>query len=344
MIEALVVGTLASVAGLFLGLALAKGLFALFDAVGFTLPNSGILLETRTIVVALLAGDRRHAAREPATGAARDARAADRGRARRATLPESRLARYRTAGSGLVTALGFVALVFGLFAPNLGTTQILLWLGLGALLVFFGVALLSVRVVPLLATVIGWPAVRIGGAPGWLARDNSQRNPQRTASTASALMIGLALVTLVAVLAAGITSSFRGAVEKLWKNADYAITAQNNFSPIPTTVADAAAKAPGVEAVGNVRTGQARAFGKTFFATAVNPATSTMFKIDWKEGSPAVLASLGADGAFVDKGYAKTHKLSLGSPVELTSRMASTGGSSSRASSIHRPAARRSGR
>src|SRR4029079_13241138 len=56
VIEALVVGTIASVIGLFLGLALAKGLFKLFDAVGFTLPNSGLLLETRTIVVALLAG------------------------------------------------------------------------------------------------------------------------------------------------------------------------------------------------------------------------------------------------------------------------------------------------
>ena len=56
MIEALVVGAVASVVGLFLGLALAKGLFWLFDAVGFTLPNSGLLFETRTIVVSLLVG------------------------------------------------------------------------------------------------------------------------------------------------------------------------------------------------------------------------------------------------------------------------------------------------
>jgi putative ABC transport system permease protein len=318
VIEALVVGAAASVTGLFLGLALAKGLFKLFDTVGFTLPNSGLLLETRTVVISLLAGilvtllaslrPATRATRVPPIAAVREG----------AVLPVSRFARYRTPGSALLTAIGFAALLWGLFAPDLGTTQILLWLGLGALLVFFGVALLSVRFVRLLATVIGWPAVRIGGAAGALARDNAQRNPQRTASTAAALMIGLALVTLVAVLAAGITSSFRGAVNKLWGGADYAVTAQNNFSPIPIAAAKAAAKAPGVEVVGNVRTGAARAFGKTLFMTAVDPGTSRIFTIDWKDGSAAVLATLGSHGAFVDNGYAKKHHLEVGSPINLT--------------------------
>ena len=107
-------------------------------------------------------------------------------------------------------------------------------------------------------------------------------------------MIGLALVTLVAVLAAGITTSFRGAVNDIWKNADYAITAQNNFSPIPPTAADAAAKNPIVEAVGNVRTGEVGAFGKKLFATAVNPPSSTMFHLNWITGSQATMATLGS--------------------------------------------------
>ena len=115
----------------------------------------------------------------------------------------------------------------------------------GALLVFFGIALLSVRLVPPLAGALGWPPTKFGGSAGVLARENAQRNPQRTASTASALMIGLALVTLVSILAAGIISSFRGSVDKIWKNADYAITAQNNFSPIPVAAANAVAKTPG---------------------------------------------------------------------------------------------------
>src|SRR5262249_19459767 len=195
----------------------------------------GILLETRTVIVSLLVGivvtllaslrPALRATRVPPIAAVREG----------ATLPEGRFARYRTPWSIALTVLGFAALVYGLFGSGLGTRQILIYLGLGALLVFFGVSLLAVRFVVPLAHVLGWPATRIGGVAGELARDNSQRNPQRTASTASALMIGLALVTLVAVLAAGITSTFRDAVHQIWGGADYAITAQNNFSPIPTS-------------------------------------------------------------------------------------------------------------
>jgi ABC-type antimicrobial peptide transport system permease subunit len=106
-------------------------------------------------------------------------------------------------------------------------------------------------------------------------------------------------------------------VNKLWTNAGYAITAQNNFSPIPIAAADAVAKVPGVEAVSNVRTGDAKAFGKSFFATAVNPPGATMFKLDWTEGSTQTIATLGDDGAFVDKGYAKKHHLQVGSTFRL---------------------------
>jgi putative ABC transport system permease protein len=318
IIEALVVGALAAVVGLFLGLALAKGLFKLFDAVGFTLPNQGLIFETRTIIVSLAVGiivtllaslrPAVRATRVPPIAAVREG----------ATLPEGRFARFRLPAAILLAALGFASLLYGLFVPDLGTAAILLFLLGGALLVFFGVALLSVRLVPPLAGVLGWPAQKIGGAAGTLARENAQRNPQRTASTASALMIGLALVTLVSLLAAGIISSFKGAVNDIWKNADYAVTAQNNFSPIPVAAADAIAKTPGVTAVGNVRAGEARAFGHTFNATAVNPEAREMFDLKWKEGSGSVIATLGEDGAFVDDGYAKDHHLELGSPVPLT--------------------------
>ena len=318
LVEALVIGAVASVTGLFLGLGLAKGLFRLFDLVGFTLPNSGLILETRTIVLSIVVGvlvaviaslrPAMRATRVPPITAVREG----------ATLPPSRFARFRTVGSLLLIAAGFAALLYGLFGGGLGTTGILIWMGIGALLIFVGVAMFAVRIVQPFAQILGWPATRIGGAAGSLARDNARRNPQRTASTASALMIGLALVTLVAVLAAGITHSFRGAVDKIWRNADYAITAQNNFSPIPPAAADAAAKSPIVEAVGNVRTGDAAAFGKGFFATAVNPAASTMFTLDWTLGNQQTMAQLGDDGAFVDQDYAKSHHLRAGSPLVLT--------------------------
>jgi putative ABC transport system permease protein len=235
-----------------------------------------------------------------------------------ATLPEGRFARFRTPASIALAVLGFASLAYGLFGSDLGTAQVLIFMLVGALLIFFGIALFSVRLVRPLAQTLGWPATRIGGAAGALARDNARRNPQRTASTASALMIGLALVTLVSVLAAGIVSSFKGAVNDLWRNADYAITAQNNFNPIPIAASDRVAKTPGVIAVGNVRAGETQAFGKTIGTTAVNPPTAAMFNLDWKDGSAAVLATLGANGAFIDDSYASDHNLGVGSSVALT--------------------------
>ena len=317
IIEALVVGIVASVVGLFLGLLLASGHFALFEAVGFTLPNTGLLFETRTVVVALLVGilvtlfaslrPALRATRVPPIAAVREG----------ATLPPGRFARFRGIGAALTAVAGFAALLYGLFGSGLGTTQVLIWMGLGALLIFLGVALFSSRLVRPLAHVLGWPATRVGGAAGTLARDNSMRNPQRTASTAAALMIGLALVTLVATLAAGIVNSFRGAVNDLFTG-DYAITAQNNFSPIPISAAEAAAQAPGVTTVGSVRTGEARIFDSTEFATAVDPGMKDVISMDWIEGSQDTLATLGDDGAFTDDGYADDHDLRLGSPIAIT--------------------------
>jgi putative ABC transport system permease protein len=317
IVESLVVGVIASVIGLFLGLGLAKLLFWLFDLVGFTLPNTGLLFQTRTIVVALLVGiivtliaslrPAIRATRVPPIAAVREG----------ATLPESRFARFRTIGAIVITALGFAALLFGLFGSGLETTQILLFMGVGALLIFFGVALFASKLVPALATALGWPAAKIGGASGKLARGNAKRNPQRTASTAAALMIGLALVTLVAVLGQGIRSTFTDAVDEIF-TADYAITAQNNFSPIPIDAAGAAANAPGAEDVASVRTGEALVYGDASFVTAVTPNAGDSINLDWTDGSQAVFSELGANGAFVDEDFADDHNLTVGSPISIT--------------------------
>ena len=315
IVEALAMGIVASLVGLFLGLALAKGLFALFEAVGFTLPNSGLVFGPRTVIVSLALGivvtliasvfPALRATRVPPIAAVREG----------ATLPPGRFARLRTPIAAVLTALGFAGLILGLFSS--GTTKVLLLLILGTLLIFIGVALLSAPAIPTLTGILGWPGTRMGGAAGMLARDNARRNPQRTASTAAALMIGLALVTLVATLAAGITQTFKGAVEDLFV-ADYAITAQNNYSPIPVSVAQAASQAPGVTATGAVRSGNALAFRKAIYATAVTPGMKDVIDMTWTAGSQDVLATLGADGAFVDNDYAKKHKLSVGSKLPIT--------------------------
>ena len=124
-------------------------------------------------------------------------------------------------------------------------------------------------------------------------------------------MIGLALVTLVATLAAGITQTFRGAVNDIFSS-DYAITAQNNYSPIPVSVGETAAKAPGVTAVGSVRTGETNVFGETTYSTAVDAADKDVVTLVWKDGSQDVLATLGATA----------RSSTTGTPTTTTSRSA----------------------
>jgi putative ABC transport system permease protein len=321
IVEALALGILASVAGLFLGLALAKGLFRLFDAVGFTLPNNGLTFENRTIVVSLLVGivvtlvaslrPAFRATRVPPVAAVREG----------ATLPPGRFHYLRPYASAAVALFGFALLAYGLFGHGLGTTKVLLLMLFGALLVFIGVALFAPQLVRPLAHALGWPATRIGGAAGGLARSNAQRNPQRTASTAAALMIGLALVTLVATLAAGIIKPFTDAVNQLFV-ADYAITAQNNFDPIPPAAAIAAAKVPGVDAIASVRGGDAvivhgGSSGDVIQVTGVEPQTSKVINLKWQSGSPTTIDHLGANGAVISKAYAKDHGLAVGSPIVI---------------------------
>jgi putative ABC transport system permease protein len=316
LIESFVVGSLASVVGLLVGLGLAQLLFALFNAAGFTLPNSGTVVEPRTVIVSILVGVivTVLASLRPAIRATRvEPIAAVR---EGATLPEGRFAKYRTVSSAATVGLGLVLLLLGLFVAT-GTAAVLILMGAGAILIFVGVALLSAKIVPTLATWLGWPATKIAGATGRLARDNARRNPQRTASTASALMIGLALVTLVSVLAAGIIANFKNAVDQSFTG-DYAITAQNNFSPIPIAAGQAATTAPGVIAVGDVRAGEGQVFGSNQALTAVNPQIAAVIHLNWVHGSQASFASLGSDGALTSDSYASKHHLSIGSPLVIT--------------------------
>jgi putative ABC transport system permease protein len=316
LFESLLLGIFASLVGIGIGVALAQGLSSLFDAFGITLPRSGLPLETRTIVVSLLVGilvtilaslrPAIRSTRVPPIAAVREG----------ATLPEGRFHRFRGVGAALLAFLGFAALAYGLFKDNLGTTQILLWMGLGIVLVFIGVALFSSHLVRPLAVAIGWPGVQVGGSPGRLARDNARRNPQRTASTAAALMIGLALVTVVAMLAQGIRVNFRDAVQQIFIT-DYAVEAQNNFDPLPVSIEQAARTAHGVVAVSGVRENEAKIIGENRSLTAVQPGASKVFRLNWDAGSQATLDTLGADGTFISHAFSKDHHLGQGSQITL---------------------------
>ena len=316
LLEAFVIGALGSVSGLFLGLGLAKGLNRLFVHFGIDLPQAGTVFATRTIVVSLVVGivitllaalrPAIRATRVPPISAVREG----------AVLPTSRFARFSVAAA-LTTIGGSVALMLiGLFVSGISTTDRLLAIGVGAAAIFVGVAMLAKTLVPPLARVLGWPAARFGGAAGALARGNAMRNPQRTASTASALMIGLALVTLVSVLAAGLKTSFENAVNEIFTG-QYAVTATDNFSPISTASANALTKVPGVTVVAGVRAGQGKAFGHRIGITGVPTDVSKVISLKWQVGSQAVPSQLGQNGAFVAKAYAKKHHLTGGSQIDV---------------------------
>jgi len=317
LLEALVIGLLASVLGLFLGLGIAKALDALFSAMGVNFPKTGTVFATRTIVVSILVGvvvtllaslrPAIKATRVPPIAAVREG----------ATLPVTRLSRFGPVFSLATLALGILLLVYGIFGGGMSTASRLLALGFGTLILFIGVAVNAKRAVRPLASILGWPGARIGGLAGTLARENAMRNPSRTASTASALMIGLALITFVAILGAGLRTSFGDAVDKLFI-ADYALTAENGFDPFTKQADEAVGVTPGITAVSPIRAGDARVFGDNTQISAVQPNLSEGVAVDWLPGSKNAAARLGANGAFVDKDYAKDHDLKLGSPIPVT--------------------------
>jgi ABC-type lipoprotein release transport system permease subunit len=129
-------------------------------------------------------------------------------------------------------------------------------------------------------------------------------------------MIGLALVTFVAVLGSGLRSSFESAVDRLFVS-DYAITASNTFTPLTVEAEKAAATAPGTEVVSGIRAGSAAYLGSTRNLTAVEPNLAKVVNLDWTAGNDRVPAQLGNHGVFTDDDFADKHHLRLGSPLRL---------------------------
>jgi ABC-type antimicrobial peptide transport system permease subunit len=189
-------------------------------------------------------------------------------------------------------------------------------MGAGALLLFVGVALISAWLVRPLAVVLGWPATKIGGSAGRLARSNAIRNPGRTASTAAALMIGIALVTFVAVLAAGIRSTVHNTLKETFVG-DYAVTSPDGFTPFAPASERALAHVPAVTAVSGERAGDGRAFGETVQVSGVNADVAKVIHINWVQGSNSTPATLGSSGAILEKDYAAHRRLKVGQSFTL---------------------------
>ena len=190
-------------------------------------------------------------------------------------------------------------------------------MGVGAVLVFFGVALFSAQLIRPIAAVLGVPGDRLGRRPGVLARENATRNPQRTGSNAGALMIGITLVTLVTMLA---VVDPRLVLRGRGQDLDRRLRGdgREQLRPDPGRDRQPAAQDPRRTATWWASAGARRApSAASTRSPAIDPGASHIFQMDWKEGSQQTFDTLGNDGAFTDKSFAEDHNLKLGSRFQV---------------------------
>jgi putative ABC transport system permease protein len=326
--EAVIVGTLASLAGLGLGVLAADGLEALLKGFGITLPSGSLVFEGRTVIVALLVGigvtvvsaisPARRAVRVPPVAALADYHA-----------EQQESSRRRIVVGSLFELIGIAVLVIGLSKPAIQLV------GLGAFAVFIGIGMLAPTVARPMASVIGRPLGRLFGISGKLGRENSMRSPRRTAQTASALLVGIALVSTIAVFGASVSKSVTASVDDAI-NADYIITssAVGGAGGFSGAVATAAGKVPGVTAVSTVYEGAFDFAHSLSNLTAVStddlPRTVILHMMSGHGAS-----ALAADELLIDTTTATSKHLSVGSVVPVT--FAQTGSSRIRIGGIFRP-------
>jgi putative ABC transport system permease protein len=318
--EAVAIGSIGALIGIAGGFVMAVLLNALLRAFEVDLPTTALVMESRTVVVSLLVGVIVTSV-SSLVPALRSTRVPPIAALQAYVPPSSRGRRLLYLALSFLLGLGGLAMLLaGLFGGGGAGTRAGL-MGAGAVAIVFGVSLFSPRLVPPLATIAGWPLERVRRLIGRLARENSQRNPARTAITAAALMIGLALVTFVAVFAAGLKSSVAQVIDE---NFEGGLVIQNTdgFSPIPSGAAVAARKVPGVKLVATVRSTEAELLGagSKLRVTAPTPDIGEAVKVDWKKGGPATLRNLRDDEAVVSDSFASDHDLEPGDRFRLLSQ------------------------
>ena len=309
--EALVVGVLGSLVGIGAGVGLASGLYGLLKAFGLSLPSTSLQLLSRTVIVGLLTGTgvTMASAILPARRAARIAPVAA---MRDDALEAETSLRRRAITGGSVLVAGLVLLSLGLFA----SAGVLL-VGIGAAVTFVGVAMLAPFLSGPLARVLGAPLPALEGVSGHLGQQNAARNPRRTAATASALMIGLAVVAAVATVGASALASFNNAFSK-GVSANYVIVSSasgaggGSFSPV---VESAVANAPGVIASSAIRTAQWHDGKSSKDLTGIDPVGGPqVLNIPMVSGSTDALAK---NEVLIDDKVAKSHHLKVGDTLPM---------------------------
>ena len=323
--EALTLGVLASAVGIVAGLGVAKGINLLFKAVGADIPTAGIGLEPRTVLIAVLVGvgvtllsalaPALRATRVPPVAALQEG----------AILPPTRFAKFTTVIALAFAALGVGSLAYGILADG-GANGRLLFMGLGGLLLFVAIAMLAKFVVRPASRIIGWPLEKLTPTSGRLARDNAGRNPSRTAATAAALMIGLAMVVFVAVFAQAMKGSFSGAISESTR-ADLVAQDRTAYLTVPQKTVRALEDVPGVEAAAGVAWAPLKVKGGgVVTANGVDPTVWTeVWGPEWRRGGgDALYTKLDASHVILEDGSPIAGKVKAGDTITVTSQSGKT--------------------
>ncbi len=305
--EALLVGVVASAIGLAAGVALASGLMALMDSAGFGLPSSSLVIDAGSVITAMVVGVAVTLLASVAP-AVRASRVAPLAALRDVAIDRSGASPWRGLGGLLVVGLGGTLTILGTSGDgSLPST------GIGALLVVTGMVLLGPVVARPAAGALGGLLGGRRGMSGKLARRNAMRNPRRTAGTASALMVGVAVVTLFTVVAASVKQSVDDTVSQQF--AGDLVIAQSDFSGagLSPELGSAVAGLPEVDVATGLGNAPMVVDGDDYVASVIDPEPlDRLLNLEVSQGS---LVKLGDREVALHDEYAEGHGLTLGDAV-----------------------------
>ena len=312
LVEAVIVGIVASGLGLAAGVVVAGGLQAMLAGFGFDIETGSVVFAASTVYISVLAGLGVSvlAAISPARKAAKIA-------------PIAAMNAEVTGSSGYGSKerviVGLALLTFGvgsmLFALLGDVPNALAVVGLGVLAVFFGVSALGRTISLPLSRVLGAPLPRLRGAAGTLARENAMRNPKRTAASASALMIGVGLVGFITILASSTKTSINAAIDRA-VTGDLVVNAGSGFfGGIDAGFAKRLGSVPEVGSATGVRIGAAKIGDKVEPVGAIDARTGfQVIDVQPVEGRPQ---DMGRDTIAVYVDEAKEMQLKVGDQVKV---------------------------
>ncbi|MEI6630652.1 MAG: FtsX-like permease family protein [Actinomycetota bacterium] len=308
LVEALIIGLLGSALGFLSGIGLSRGLGWLLNAFGIEIPTKGLTIHANRIVLTMIVGTvitilsailpALRAGRVPPLAALRDTALENVGSVKRRV------------------AIGVVAMFLGagaITATAAGATNVLL--GIGVLLVFAGVLIIGPGIARPVALSLGRPIEKLRGVTGAMARQNSARNPKRTARTAAPVLIGVALVAAMTVFAASVRSEARTAIGDQFQG-DYIVSSANRqFGGLTPSLAPELAKIPGVAQSTGLGFTSVNLDGSGRFLVIIDPATAGgLITFNMVQGDQSKLS---ANGILVNDSRALANGWKLGSNIEV---------------------------